>query len=271
MHMEIKPHSVTTATVMICLLISEPSTASSLTPSVVLRVLDSMVPRSAVGPSTFGIPSGFGLNHGQAYAAVAITNNRQLEDERSGQPIDGSYAFGIGMGNASDGLGFEANLGILSSTPGDQTEAGNLGFKLHKRIIYDEKNVGLSVGASNVAPWGDPSAIKTAFYSAASLVTTQTVIPTLKPDVMITGGISSGARNYGQDPGAFIGIGGKYADTASISISWAGDELVAGTTFQPDLRYPVMVSAGLADITKANDTQRLLFSVSYSFDFGRED
>jgi hypothetical protein len=88
---------------------------------------------------------------------------------------------------------------------------------------------------------------------------------------MITGGISSGARNYGQDPGAFIGIGGKYADTASISISWAGDELVAGTTFQPDLRYPVMVSAGLADITKANDAQRLLFSVSYSFDFGRED
>jgi len=253
-------------TIPVLCVLSLPVRAADLSPQDVLNILDSMVPRSAVGPSTFGIPSGYGLNGGQGYVAVAITNNRQLEDERDSQPIDGSYALGIGLGDASTGIGFESNLGILSSTPGDQTEAGNLGFKLHKRTAYQEMPIGISLGASNVAPWGDPSEIKTSFYTAASMITSQTLIPTLKPDLMITGGLSSGARNYGQDPGVFIGIGGKYAETASMSVSWAGDELVAGTTFQPALKYPVMVSAGIGDITKSNDAQRLLLSISYSFD-----
>lgn len=258
-------------TILVVFLLSIPVKAADLGPQDVLNILDSMVPRSAVGPSTFGIPSGYGLNGGQGYVAVSITNNRQLEDERGSQPIDGSYALGIGLGDASTGVGFESNLGILSSTPGDQTEAGNLGFKFHKRAVYQEMPIGISLGAANVAPWGDPSAIKTSVYTAASVITSQTMIPSLKPDLMITGGLSSGARNYGQDPGVFFGIGGKYAETASMSVSWAGDELVAGTTFQPTLQYPVMISAGIADITKANDAQRLLLSVSYSFDLNEQE
>ena len=251
--------------ITIAWLLSMPAKAAELTPQDVLKILDSMIPRSAVGPSTFGIPSGFGLNSGQGYVAASITNNRQLEDERTSQPIDGSYALGVGLGDASTRVGFESNLGILSSTPGDHTEAGNLGFKVHKRTSYRSMPLGVSVGASNVSPWGDPSEIKTSFYAAVSLITVQTIIPTANPDLMITGGFSSGARNYGQDSGVFFGIGGKYSEVGSISVSWAGDELVAGTTFQPNLKYPVMVSAGIADITKANDAQRLLLAISYSF------
>jgi hypothetical protein len=56
-----------------------------------------------------------------------------------------------------------------------------------------------------------------------------------------------------------------------MSVSWAGDELVAGTTFQPALKYPVMISAGIADITKSNDAQRLLLSISYSFDLNDQE
>jgi len=230
-----------------------------------LLLLDSLIPRSAVGASTYGIPSGYGLNHGQAYLSGSVTNKRQLADERAGENIDGSYAFGVGFGDPNSSVGVESNLGILSSTPGDQDEAGNLGFKIHKRLNSGLGPVGVSAGASNVMPWGDPEAVKTSYYASASLITTQTQLPNLRPDLMITGGGSTGARNYGQDPGIFLGIGGKLADTASISISWSGDELVAGSTFQPDLRYPVMLSAGIGDITKANDAQRLLFSISYTF------
>jgi hypothetical protein len=236
-----------------------------LSASETLLLLDSLIPRSSVGASTYGIPSGYGLNHGQAYLSGSVTNKRQLADERSGERIDGSYAFGVGFGDPNNGVGIESNVGILSSTPGDQDEAGNLGFKIHKRLDSELGPVGVSAGASNVMPWGDPEAIKTSYYASASLITTQTRFPNLRPDLMITGGASTGARNYGQDPGVFIGIGGKLADTASLSVSWSGDELVAGSTFQPDLRYPVMLSAGIADITKANDAQRLLFSISYMF------
>ena len=236
-----------------------------LDPEDILTILDSMIPRSAVGPATYGIPSGYGLNHGQGYIAGSITNKRQLADERGSEPIDGSYAAGIGIGNPVDAVGLEANVGILSSTPGDQDEAGNLGFKAHKRINSDVGPVGFSFGASNVLPWGDPKAIKTSYYTSASLITTQTAIPTMKPDLMITGGVSTGARNYGQDSGIFLGMGGKFADTVSGSVSWSGDEFVAGTTFQPDLRYPVMMSIGVGDLTNNNDAQRLLFSMSYAF------
>lgn len=219
-----------------------------------------------MGASTYGIPSGYGLNHGQAYVAGSITNRRQLADERSGERVDGSYALGVGYGDPTESVGIESNLGILSSTPGDQDEAGNLGFKIHKRLTSANGPVGISAGASNVMPWGDPEAVKASYYASASLITTQTIFPNLRPDVMVTGGASTGAKNYGQDPGVFLGIGGKLADTASISVSWSGDELIAGSTFQPDLRYPVMFSAGVGDITNANDAQRLLFSVSYTFD-----
>ena len=236
-----------------------------LKPEDVLSLLDSMIPRSAVGPSTYGIPSGYGLNHGQGYLAGSVTNRRQLADERAGEPIDGSYAAGIGLGDPIGAVGIEANLGILSSTPGDQDEAGNLGIKAHRRFDSKSGPVGVSVGAANVMPWGDPTAVKTSYYASASLITTQTAVPTMRPDLMVTGGVSTGARNYGQDPGVFLGVGGKFADTVSGSVAWSGDEIVVGTTFQPDLRYPVMMSAGVADLMNNNDAQRLLFSVSYAF------
>jgi len=237
-----------------------------LSPNEVISLLQYMVPRSAVGPSTFGIFSGYGLNHGQAFLSGSITNKRQLEGERSGERIDGSYAAGIGIGDPINSFGFEAHLGILSSTPGDHTEAGNLGFKIHRRTETKSGPLGFAVGASNVAPWGDPTAIKTSYYGAASLLTTQSVIPKLKPDIMLTGGVSTGARNAGQDPGVFLGIGGKINDTSSFSASWSGDEFIVGATTQPDLRIPIMVSAGIADVNDSNNAQRLILSFSYSFE-----
>ena len=237
-----------------------------LSPEETLSLLQYLVPRSAVGPSTYGIASGYGLNHGQAFLSGSITNKRELEEERAGERIDGSYAAGIGIGDPSKSLGFEAHLGVLSSTLGDQTEAGNLGFKIHRRTETASGPLGFAVGASNVAPWGDPTAIKTSYYGAASFLTTQSVFPELKPDIMLTGGISTGARNTGEDPGVFFGLGGKITDTSSLSASWAGDEIIVGSVFQPDLRIPVMVSAGIADLTDRNNSQRLILSFSYTFD-----
>ena len=229
-----------------------------------VRQLTDLIPRSIVGPSTYGIPSGFGLGRGQAYISGSITNNRTEDSEAATEKFDGSYAFGVGLSDPNDIVGFDINLGILSSTPGDQTEAGNFSVKTHKQGPNQYGMFGLSAGANNVAPWGDPEAIKTSYYIAASQITRQTYTTLVKPDIMISGGISDGAKNGGRDPGAYLGIGAKYTSSTSVSIGWSGDEIVTGVSLQPVLTAPVIVSAGIADVVNQNDDRRFLLSVTYA-------
>lgn len=229
-----------------------------------VRQLTDLIPKSIVGPSTYGIPSGFGLGRGQAYASGSITNHRTEDAEAASEEFDGSYAFGVGLSDPNDVIGFDINLGILSSTPGDQTEAGNFSLKAHKQGPNQYGMFGLSAGANNVAPWGDPEAIKTSYYIAASQITRQTYTTLVKPDIMISGGISDGAKNGGRETGAYLGIGAKYTGSSSVSIGWSGDEIVTGVSMQPILTAPVIVSAGIADVANQNDDRRLLLSVTYA-------
>ena len=230
----------------------------------IVEQLRGLIPRSIVGPSTYGIPSGFGLGRGQGYVSGSITNHRTEDAEAASEEFDGSYAFGVGLSDPNDTVGLDVNLGILSSTPGDQTEAGNWGFKAHKQGQNPYGLFGLSVGANNVAPWGDPQAIKTSYYVAVSQITQQTYTTLVKPDIMISAGLSDGARKGGRSPGAYLGIGAKYTGTSSVSVGWSGDEIVTGVSFQPLLTVPAVVSAGVADVANQNDDRRVLLSVTYA-------
>lgn len=229
-----------------------------------IRDLKNLIPRSIVGPSTYGIPSGFGLSRGQGYIAGSITNHRTEDSEAASEQFDGSYAFGIGLLNPRSHLGVDATLGILSSTPGDQDEAGNFSFKLHKQLINKHGPYGVAIGANNVAPWGDPEAIKTSYYVAVSQLLTQTRTTLVKPDLMLSAGFSDGAKNGGRDTGLYFGIGAKFSETGSISGSWSGDEFVTGLSFQPQLNRPIIISTGIADLTDQNDDRRILVSVTYA-------
>jgi len=241
-----------------------PQTMSDSEYQRIITQLQGLIPRSIVGPSTYGIPSGFGLSRGQGYVSGSITNHRTEDAEALSEEFDGSYAFGVGISDPNDMAGFDINLGILSSTPGDQTEAGNWGFKAHKQGQNPYGLFGLSVGANNVAPWGDPEAIKTSYYIAVSQITQQTYTTLVRPDIMISAGVSNGAKNGGRSPGAYLGVGAKYTGTSSVSVGWSGDEIVTGLSFQPLLNVPAVVSAGVADLANQNDDRRLLLSVTYA-------
>lgn len=226
--------------------------------------LTSLIPRSIVGPAIYGIPSGFGLGRGQGYASGSITNHRTEDSEAKNEEFDGSYAFGIGLSDPIQALGIDVNLGILSSTPGNQTETGNYSLKVHKQVPSPYGPFAIAVGANNVAPWGDPERIKTSYYFAASQIIHQTYTTLVLPDIMISAGMSDGASNGGREAGAYLGIAAKYTSTSSVSVSWSGDEIISGVTFQPRLGKPVMVSAGVGDIFNQNDDQRILLSVTYA-------
>ena len=245
---------------------TNPNTLTDESYQSLITQLTNLIPKSIVGPSTYGIPSGFGLGKGQGYVSGSITNHRTEDQEAASEEFDGSYALGIGLSDPNQRLGVDVNLGILSSTPGDQTEAGNFSIKVHKQGPNPYGLFALSAGANNVAPWGDPEAIKTSYYVAASQMMRQTYTTAVLPDIMISGGVSDGAKNGGRDPGVYLGIGAKYTGKTSVSVGWAGDEIITGLSFQPTLTQPIIVSAGLADAINQNDDRRLLLSVTYAID-----
>lgn len=231
---------------------------SSISPDSVLSFLESIAAPRQVGPSVFGISSGFGMSWGTAYLAASITDRR----ERNQNEVDASYAMGLGLLPNNWWIGTDLHIGILSATPGDQDEAGNLGYKVHTRWNTEGASIGLAVGAGNVMPWGDPEAVKTHHYGVVSIASQAT---SRHAGYVASLGYSNGISDNGTRAAAFAGLGWTMGKRASGSIAWAGDEWLIGGTVKPLTQLPVFVSLGLGDVDNRIDGQRVMMTFSYVF------
>lgn len=222
-------------------------------------------------PSTLGIPSGFGLGHGNIGFGAAFTNRR----DREIRDWDGSAAISFGFGNAREAVGAEVILGLVSLTPpwrrvGDSSvlgEDGNLSFKLFRE--FHNARTGhvsaLSIGASNALRWGDPKTVPVNYYIAGS---TTFSVPwrneSTRPG-MLTLGMGSAVRNIERDFGVFGGVAMGLTPWMSVGVSWLGDEAIIGTQFTPQIGQRLNLQLGLyyADATRrVSPSGRFILNVS---------
>ncbi|MBR9764748.1 MAG: hypothetical protein GYB53_14770 [Rhodobacteraceae bacterium] len=193
-----------------------------------------------------------------------------LSDPRggvAGNDMDGSLAFGAGFGNPIDAVGVQVDVNITGTDPlGD---SGGLGLKLGRAVSLQPNHVVFaSVGASNLAPWGDAKQGDTRWNVTLSGLT-QLEGPTLIHPLMWTVGYGSDAvlvtpGSSSTEEGFFAGVGIGVTKYLGVAISGTENQLNAGIGVKVPGVDGLNVSLGVNDITDNMERKQNILSVSYS-------
>jgi hypothetical protein len=214
--------------------------------------------------STFGVPTGFGLPHGSAFLGGAGTDRGS---RGPGGDVDASAAMGVGFGDAKRLVGADVTVGIISTNPTDGGFAadGNLNVRLFRQLpgLVDSGVSGIAVGVSNLAPWGEAQKVdRNEFISASTLINAQHWGGANVP-LMFTAGYGTAVKNASRDPAGFGGVGVGLSPMFSASVSWAGDELMAGIGIQPVPGSNAQLTLGMGDITDRVNSRRWIITASW--------
>ena len=218
-------------------------------------------------PAIANIASGFGAGAGVFYAAVSYSNfdtQTNVEDDD-----DGSIAFGVGLGNASTGVGGEITVGITSVSTsywgdGKFADEGNVSLKLHKQLppFLDGDAASVSLGASNVAGWGSTVDNPVNVYTALS--GRKNFGKYKQYGLAYTIGLGSAVGKNETKADVFLGVGLGYDDW-SMSFSQIGEESHIGATYFIPQLPNVALSVSQADAFDRLNARRIITTLSYSF------
>lgn len=215
--------------------------------------------------SSFGTPSAYGANAGDAFVGLAGVTDGKRSD------TDGSMSLGVGFGDAVDSVGVELNAGIISLD--GFAEDGQIGIKVHK-IFPEADNLAVAVGWTNPITWGAADSAEETFYG----VVTKSF--DLRPEesnpmpLTVSGGIGTGSfRSTGaiaagtNDPNFFGSVGLRVIPELSLVSSWTGSALNMGISAAP-FDIPLVLTAGVTDVTSnTNEGDRFSASIGYGFQF----
>ena len=205
-----------------------------------------------------GISSGTVAPSGLAFAAISATSDLDGTDTRGG------LAFGLGFGNADDGVGVQIATYFTDIQDG-VGESGFFELKASKQLsagptrIYGAVSVrGGGFGADSNRPTSGRLAISgfQTFEAGAS----QDTYP-----VMWTLGVGTHERNNNTDPGIFGGVGIGLTPNIGASLAWEGEYFTLGTSFRFNNLENLRVTASVLDVFDQENSRSLNVSVSYFF------
>jgi hypothetical protein len=215
-----------------------------------------------------GVPTGFGADWGDAFAAVGLQSRTRYRDA-----VDGGVVFGFGLGDAQRALGLE--LAVSSFGTFRSCCRGGLSAKVHRVL---PRNSSIAVGYENALTWGRMAGEEEATDAGRSLYLAGTSVFLLRPDpssflgtAAVTAGIGNGRFRRESDilndrervnPSFSAGV--RVAEPASVVASWTGQDLVAGVSLVPFRRVPLFITPGVADLTTS---PRFILGIGYGFDF----
>ncbi len=237
-----------------------PLDPSTLTDQELLDLLAQLEAMRSSGPrrvGLFGIPSAFAAPHGLAFAALSATNRR---DRGRLGAWDASLAFGIGLGDATRGIGVTPVIDITSVTPYHFGSSGKIGVKFTRNLTFGRGWQGaVSLDLHNIVTWGDSRVLDPGASFALSAVG---AIGKSGMPVLLSAGYGSDISNRGTEAGGFAGIGLGLTPQTGVSLGWYGDEAIAGVNFWPNGKRNVQISLGIGDMTNRVSGRRLLATVS---------
>lgn len=202
-----------------------------------------------------GVPTGFGADFGDIFVGVGFQSRSRFSDR-----ADGGAVVGLGLGDARRYVGLEVALtqyGTFNSCC-----RGGLSLKLHRML---PGATGVAVGWENATGWGslDEDGDGPFTDAGSSVYGVVSKIFFLQEDPAIP--FSSVAATVGVGNGRFrteddilddreaVNVFGSLAvrviEPASVIASWTGQDLNAGVSVVPVRRFPLVLTAGAADLT----------------------
>ena len=223
---------------------------------------------AAVTPGiTFGAPSGFGANWGDAYVGFGVAS-RSVSKTKT----DMSGVLGMGFGNADNLFAAELAVGVIGMTDGGVLSDGNYALKLHKNFGA----TGVAVGLVNAARWGKAREKSTGAYFALTRVIPFPRIGGGKMPIFATVGLGSGPYRKLSDVNAgkkgayapFFALGVQLHPRIGFIADYTGEKFNVAASVVPMAKLPITVTLGVADLGKREYPERPFVAVaSYTIKF----
>lgn len=243
---------------------------SRLTPLVTPDALERKATPPPKPGMTFGTPTAFGAGWRQGF--VGLSGIAYLDNDVNDSDIDGSMSFGAGFGNATETVGFETSVAIISLKD-DFADSGSVGAKIHK-IVPNTNGLGVALGWSNALNWGDAKKAEDTVYAVVSKKFK--LRPEAKNQYPLSISIGAGTGTFrtiddivadDNDLNVFGSIGVQVLPQLSLASSWTGSQLNVGIGLAP-FSFPLSATAGFNDVTEEKDLgAAFTANVGYSFSF----
>lgn len=243
---------------------------SRLTPLVTPDALEKKTAPPPTPGMTFGTPTAFGAGWRQGF--IGLSGIAYLDNDVNDSDVDGSMSFGAGIGDATETVGLEVSVAIISLKD-DFADSGSVGAKLHK-IVPNTNGLGVALGWSNALNWGDAEDAEDTVYAVASKKFA--LRPEANNQYPLSISIGAGTGTFrtiddivadDNDLNVFGSLGIQLLPQLSLVSSWTGSQLNVGIGLAP-FSFPLSATAGFNDVTEEKDLgAAFTANVGYSFSF----
>ena len=220
-----------------------------------------------LGPAaSVSVPTAYGVDAGELFVGAAYQGRTRYTEE-----ADAAVVAGLGLGTRRV-VAAEVALTSYSTIRGAPLETGGLSVRLHRAV---GSRTSVAVGWENAVRWGGTD-------DDGSLYAVGTRLVPLRNDparrfglAVFTLGVGNGRFRLESDDRAgnetvnlFGAVGVRITGPLSVMADWTGQDLNLAASLVPIRPVPLVVTAGVADLTGlAGDGARFILSVGYGLSF----
>ena len=220
-----------------------------------------------LGPAaSVSVPTAYGVDAGELFVGVAYQGRTRYTEES-----DAAVVAGVGFGTRRV-LAAEVALTSYSTIRGTPLETGAVSVRLHRAV---GSSTSVAVGWENAVRWGGTD-------DDGSLYAVGTRMVPLRRDparrfglAVFSLGVGNGRfrleeddRDGNETVNVFGAVGVRVTEPLSVMADWTGQDLNLAASLIPIRRVPLVVTAGVADLTGlAGDGARFILSVGYGLSF----
>lgn len=220
-----------------------------------------------LGPAaSVSVPTAYGVDAGELFVGAAYQGRTRYTEE-----ADAAVVAGLGLGTRRV-LAMEVALTSYSTIRGTPLETGAVSVRLHRAV---GSSTSVAVGWENAIRWGGTD-------DDGSLYAVGTRMVPLRSDparrfglAVVSLGVGNGRfrledddRDGNETVNLFGAVGVRVTEPLSVMADWTGQDLNLAASLIPIRRVPLVVTAGVADLTGlAGDGARFILSVGYGLSF----
>lgn len=208
---------------------------------------------AAVPAVAFGIPTGFGADWRDVFAAAGMQSGLRYDRDF----VDGAVFAGIGLGNAQRTVGVELTLAIIDLV-GETFKDQTLGVKVHRRIGAWS----FAGGVENLFIMGTTDGGTSAYGAVSGHLLEGHATRSWIQQVTVTAGVGDGRFNtvdrVRRDKNAasvFGSIAVRVHSRLSTLATWTGQDLTVGLSVAPLPTLPIVITPVLLDMSNQADSR----------------